>query len=130
MVYMPDILKQFYRKHERLPLTPQELFADSKVIKAGWQKNPQGDFDKAYFEFGVDNVHDRYYIKYKYTFGASLCFSSDAGILSPEASYLSIEEIRELKGRFKFDEVPPSDYLVLNKWFDFDSIESFYDLIK
>jgi len=130
MNYMPVILRQFYNKYERLPLNPHELFADFMVIQSGWQKKPSGNYDDAYFEFGVDNIHNRYYVKYKYTHRAKLLYSWDLASLAPEASLLSIEEIQGLTRTFNYDETPPSDYLVMNQWFNFDTLESFYDLIK
>lgn len=134
MQYIPDVLKQFYRKHERLPSTPEELFTDFDIVQSGWQKNTQGDFNNAHFEFGVDNEHERYYIKYRYPSGFSHCYSWHVDSFAPTSINISPEDydllVNELIFRFKFDEVPPSDTLILNKWFDLDSIEEFYNVIK
>jgi len=49
--------------------------------------------------------------------------------LSDEASYLPLEEITEMSKRFSYDEIPPEDYLIMDKWFDLDSLSDYFSYI-
>lgn len=131
MGLIPRLLRSFYQVHERLPVDGRELFSEYEISEDGWLKTPNGNYNDASFEFGIDQTHNRYYIKYKYTHGTARINSRDAYWLSKEVASMSFEEQEELHlgKKFSFDETPPMDYLVLHKWFDLDSLDEFYSEI-
>ena len=126
MEFFPGVLYVYYRKHGELPANAEAMFEDYNLVEEGWT-TPEGLDNKAYYEFGIDQSHNRFYGRYKYTFGFKKCLAQDLNLWAPE--FYPVEDPILFLRFFSFDETPPSDYLIFNPWFKMDSLSEAYDLL-
>ena len=124
MEFFPSAMLVYYRKHDVLAPTPDDMFEDYLLVEEGWTL--PNESDDIYIEFGVDHANNKVYARYKYSFGFSKLAWQRADLWG---MIVEFENIGEYMGILPYNYSSKPDELILNQWFNSDNLAEIYDTL-